>query len=88
MLKDKIFEAKQALSALNSTIKDQGTQAISNEELLALGKELYESVLGNTGLEVETFNFVSSLWEVYSVRGDLKTAVLFYEKVNFDFEGL
>lgn len=86
MLRDKVYEANQALQALNSKIQDH--KSISNEELVALGKELFDNVLGNTGLEIETFNFVSSLWEVYSVRGDLKSAVLFYEKVNFDFEGL
>lgn len=69
-------------------IQNHTTEAVTNEDLVALAKELYDNVLGNSGLEVETFTFVSSLWEVYSVRGDLKSAVLYYEKVNFDFEGL
>lgn len=87
-MKDKVFEAKQALQELNAIIADTKNSTVTNDELVDLGKALYDGVLGFTGIEVETFKFVSSLWEIYSVRGDLKTAVSYYNKVNFDYDGL
>jgi hypothetical protein len=52
-----------------------------------LGTALFNTVLGENGIETETFSFVTSLWEIYSVRGDLKTAISYYNKVDFDYEG-
>lgn len=86
-MKEKVFEAKQVFSELNSIIADTTSKSITNEELVTLGNAFYESVLGQTGIETETFTFASFLWEIYSVRSDLQNAVKFYNKVNFDYDG-
>lgn len=57
-------------------------------ELVQLGEAFFNNILGKTGLEIETFRFVTSIQEIYNVRKDLKSSVKFYTKVNFDFDGL
>lgn len=83
MAQNKILEAKQTLSILIENLK-----SVTNDELVKLGQALYPNILGRQSLENEAFVIADNLWQIYSVRGDLTNAVMYYSKINMDSENM